>query len=203
MEWERYLTLKNLIIVLLVALLFVALGYGLSYIRKREEQYTASSLGHIGGLADYGRIPRRAPENYENFGQYNPFYPVLENTPSWNEKRTIDRLDRIDADLLPKVSTNVTPYNIDVADPVSYTFQVHAPRVIRKDRLAMEADPVRGDVPIMMYPDVPVIQRSQYNRDSLRLDGTFSEALAKSYDRLTGKSYFNQPSYVSHGGLIM
>ncbi len=119
------------------------------------------------------------------------------------EQQTMDRLDRIDNKLLPRTSEYVTPYNIDVADPLAYTFQVHAPRVIRKDPLAMLADPVRGDIPINIYPEVPIIQRSQYNRDSLRLDGTFSEAFRKMYDRMTGKAYFNQPIMMSHGGMCM
>lgn len=214
MEFKQYLTPMNIgigiCIIILIALII------LWFRRKKAEQYTSSSMAHIGGLSDYGRLFSKPPgyDVMQNYGsQYNPFFPPHEYEHfgaserdqhlTWNEKRTIDRLDRIDAELLPKVSTSVTPYNIDVADPVTYTYQVHAPRVIRKDRLAMEADPVRGDVPIMIYPDVPLIQRSQFNRDSLRLDGAFSEALAKSYDRLTGKAYFNQPSQLSHGGLMM
>lgn len=158
-------------------------------------------------------------EHYERISPKEMFTSSYDDTPmgyrapiidyelppyrSSNEVQTLQRLDRIDKNLLPVLSQNVTPYNIDVADPVTYTYQVHAPRVIRKDRLAMEADPVRGDIPISIYPDVPIIQRSQFNRDSLRLDGTFSEALAKTYDRLTGKTYFNMPIHLSHGGMIM
>lgn len=151
------------------------------------------------------RTPPR--EHYEDLPSTAPaiqtFQPVADVQRTSNEIKTLERLDRIDKDLLPKISKNVTPYNIDVADPVTYTYQVHAPRVIRKDRLALEADPVRGDIPINIYPDVPIIQRSQFNRDSLRLDGTFSEALAKTYDRLTGKTYFNQPIHLSHGSMLM
>lgn len=232
MDLKYYLTPMNVGIAVCIVII---LALGIVWLKKvkanKNEEYTSSSLSHIGGLSDYNNLPRYPPENYDimkNYGsQYNPFFPMREGFnqnyqnaqnansqnsqnsqnqlehATWNERRTLDRLDRIDADLLPKISTNVTPYNVDVADPVAYTYQVHAPRVIRKDRLAMEADPIRGDVPIMMYPDVPLVQRSQYNRDSLRLDGAFSEALAKSYDRLTGKSYFNQPSQLSHGGMLM
>lgn len=188
-----------------------------------KERYTSSSVANIGSLGDYKIHPPETINNFvgydnmQHYGTYyNPFFPFVnglkehyEEVPenyasmSANELQTIKRLDRIDKNLLPVVSKNVTPYNIDVADPVTYTYQVHAPRVIRKDRLAMEADPVRGDIPISIYPDVPIIQRSQFNRDSLRLDGTFSEALAKTYDRLTGKTYFNMPIHLSHGGMLM
>ncbi len=139
----------------------------------------------------------------------NP-YPVKKfTTPNpdnddytWNEHQTTKRLDRIDPELLPKVSTSITPYNVDVADPVAYTFQVHAPRVIRKDRLAMQADPLRGDIPIK-YFDVPIIDISQYNRDSLRLDGFFSDAFKAYKDRLDGTDvYANMPTKTSLGASI-
>jgi len=209
------------ILVVVIVILIV-----LSYMTRREA-YTSSSVANIGTLGDFRVHP---PETINNFvgkdnmneygSYYNPFFPYVagmrepyvnetanspsaDTRPSMNEIQTINRLDRIDQNLLPKVSENVTPYNIDVADPVTYTYQVHAPRVIRKDRLAMEADPIRGDIPISIYPDVPIVQRSQFNRDSLRLDGTFSEALAKTYDRLSGKTYFNQPIHLSHGAMLM
>ena len=189
----------------------------------KKECYTSSSLTNIGSFTD--NVPHIPPENYDTMNQYgtdfNPFYPQLHtgkecfacregfhnntsNVPNnWNRTKTVDRLDRIDSSLLPQTSSNLTPYDIDVADPTAYTFQVHAPRVIRRDPLAIQADPVRGDIPINIDPDVPLVQRSQYGRDSLRLDGTFSDAFAKQYDRLTGKAYFNKPQYVSHGGTIM
>jgi hypothetical protein len=217
-----YVILGILAFAILASLIYAALS-------GDREYYTSSSLANIGTLGDYRTHPPEAVNNlvgYDNMNHYgtfyNPFFPYVsgvttENyerfTPSYddelptnrssNEIKTLQRLDRIDKNLLPVISRNVTPYNIDVADPVTYTYQVHAPRVIRKDRLAMEADPVRGDIPISIYPDVPIIQRSQFNRDSLRLDGTFSEALAKTYDRLTGKTYFNTPISLSHGGMLM
>jgi hypothetical protein len=104
---------------------------------------------------------------------------------------------------LPKTSSNVTPYNVDVADPVSYSFLVHAPRVIKKDYLAMQADPFRGDIPINIYPDIPLVQKSQFDRSSLRLDGAFTEAINKNYDKLNAKAYFNIPQMMSQGGVNM
>lgn len=214
----------GLIITVLVIAIIVLIV--LSFMSYKKELYTSSSVANIGTLGDYRVHPPESLDSsqydtMQKYGTYyNPFFPSSYNIKehfnsngtedsanvsetSSNEIQTINRLDRIDKNLLPKLSSNVTPYNIDVADPVTYTYQVHAPRVIRKDRLAMEADPVRGDIPINIYPDVPIIQRSQFNRDSLRLDGTFSEALSKTYDRLTGKMYFNQPIHLSHGAMLM
>uniref|UniRef100_A0A6C0JVD0 Uncharacterized protein n=1 Tax=viral metagenome TaxID=1070528 RepID=A0A6C0JVD0_9ZZZZ len=176
---------SGLIIGIVIFIVVASLIYfGARYLLKPKEPYIKTN--HTNPFHS---------ERFEN----NNYAPL---TKSWSEKKTLDRLDRIDSDLLPNVSSNVTPYDVDVADPISYSFQVHAPRVIRKDLLQQQADPFRGDIPIVMYPDVPIIQRSRYNRDSLRLDGMFSEALAKSYDRLTGKAFFDTPTQVSHGGTI-
>ena len=180
------------ILVVLITLIIV------KSLKKKDESYTSLVSKNVsGGYPYYQRL--------SEFGEYeNAFAPKYEGfDQTYNEHKTIERLDRLDGQLLPKVSTNITPYDVDVADPISYSFQVHAPRVIRKDRLAMEADPYRGDIPITIYPDIPIVGHSRFNRDSLRLDGAFSEALSKSYDRLTGKTNFNQPSYISHGDLLM
>jgi Family of unknown function (DUF5850) len=142
-------------------------------------------------------------ESYRHHEHYNSNIGNQLPSKNWNEQRTMARLDRIDNKLLPKTSKNVTPYNVDIADPVAYTFQIHAPRVIRRDRIAMLADPIRGDIPISIYPDVPMVVKSQYDRDSLRLDGTFSDAFAAQYKRQTGGAYFNEPSYNTYGATIM
>lgn len=283
---QRLLTTKHLSIICVVLLVVACLivGYEIYGRCSSKENYTASSLAHIGGLADYppnvnmARLPtiasypntpiRRIPGDYDlmrTYGsQYNPYaptpvydytgstavggnsldtmnsnqaitkedftmglakYPPMTtqianpnaNMPTYtpigvtppnlhksaNQKKTVDRLDRIDPSILPRTSSSVTPYNIDVADPTTYTFQVHAPRVIRKDKLSVLADPFRGDIPISIYPDVPLIGKSQYDRDSLRMDGFFSEAMAQRYDRLTGRNATNMPQYSSQGGTIM
>jgi hypothetical protein len=169
---------------------------------KTKEGYSSSALTNVGSFSDY--------PNTCNTDSYNPFYPEVKMTEFYtspnnkmnsNQQKTIQRLDRLEPHLLPATSQNVTPYNIDVADPIAYSFVVNAPRVIRKDRLALQADPFRGDIPINIYPDIPIIQRSQYNRDSLRIDGAFSDALSQTYNKLTGKAYFNQPIYNSTGGM--
>jgi hypothetical protein len=212
-----------------ILVVFLAVLAGL-YLVNHKEYFTAAAIDNIGSLGDYNASSSSSGQKnydkmYEYGSQYNPFYPVGQNVgaqpagrkpvmvesfsadlPSdktWQESKTVQRLDRMDSGLLPKVSSSVTPYNVDVADPVAYTFQVHAPRVIRKDYLAMQADPIRGDIPITYYPDIPIIQQSQYNRDSLRLDGAFSDAFKAQYDRLSGSNaYFNAPTYNSYGSSV-
>ena len=105
--------------------------------------------------------------------------------------------------LLPRISRGVTPYNVDVADPVTHSYMVNPPRVQLKDPIKMLADPYRGDIPIKYYPNVPLINQSRYGRDSLRLDGFFSDAFRNLYNRYTGKGYKNMPMSVVNEETIM
>lgn len=212
-------------IVIFIIIVVLILIYNMYY-NKSNESFTSTALQSIGSLGDIDPVGGKNISGYDKVyeygSQYNPFYPVKvptdlnalqtpiregfndvnENNKTWVEHETINRLDRIDDKLLPKISTNLTPYNVDVADPVAYTFQVHAPRVIRKDPIAMLADPIRGDIPITYFPDIPIIQQSQYNRDSLRLDGLFSPAFKAQYDKLTGSEHQNYPQFNSYGDAV-
>ena len=105
--------------------------------------------------------------------------------------------------LMPRISKGVTPYNIDVADPISHSYMVNPPRVQLKDPIKMLADPYRGDIPIKYYPNVPLVNQSRYGRDSLRLDGFFSDAFRDLYNRYTGKGYKNMPMSVVNEETIM
>lgn len=223
----------NIVIVLLVVLIIaVAIAaFVLNYPKSSESYLTSSNLDNIGSFEPYkqsdyvpvysnlsGGIQPYSNVNHQK--DYNPYYPtaeyysdseyydaipdskVIDDKNSKNRIDTVARLDRKDT-ALPVTSKNLTPYDVDVADPKQYSFMVNAPRVIRKDRLALQADPFRGDIPIAIYPDIPIIQKSQYDRDSLRLDGAFSEALSQTYNKLTGKAYVNQPMNTSKGDTIM
>ena len=105
--------------------------------------------------------------------------------------------------LLPRISRGVTPYNVDVADPITHSYMVNPPRVQLKDPIKMLADPYRGDIPIKYYPNVPLVNQSRYGRDSLRLDGFFSDAFRNLYNRYTGKGYKNMPMSVVNEETIM
>ena len=105
--------------------------------------------------------------------------------------------------LLPRISRGVTPYNVDVADPITHSYMTNPPRVQLKDPIKMLADPYRGDIPIKYYPTVPLVNQSRYGRDSLRLDGFFSDAFRNLYNRYTGKGYKNMPMSVVNEETIM
>jgi len=106
--------------------------------------------------------------------------------------------------LMPKSQCNsVTPWDISVADPNTYLFRTSMPRVNLFTRQARQADAIRGDIPITINPDIALISTSQYGRDSLRLDGFFSQAFTAMYDKITGQAYCNMPANVSYGETLM
>jgi hypothetical protein len=207
---------KKIIIVVIIVVVIIVVGVVVyKYQQKPPEKFVTNSITHIGGLED---IPREyfntsninqigSPQSYNLIGSSNPpengyYNPFLTEKFSSGENKTIQRLDRVDDKLIPKTVNNVTPYDVDVADPQFYIYQVQPPRVLKKDPQAMLADPMRGDIPIRSYPDIPIIERSQYGRDSLRLDGTFSEALNGLYGKYTGGAFFNIPQHTSLGATI-
>ena len=118
--------------------------------------------------------------------------------------RPLERLDRLQNEsLLPLTSASLPMYNIDVANPSTYSFAVQAPRVVLKNRLNMQADPMRGDIMIRYHPDIPLVSKSQYGRDSWRGDGFFSDHFSHLYNKLTGRAYKNMPLQVVAQGTIM
>ena len=117
------------------------------------------------------------------------------------ELKPLDRFERLQNDAqIPLTAAHLPAFNIDVANPSAYAFAVQAPRVLLKNRLAMQADMVRGDVAIRYFPDVAMVGKSQYGRDSLKLDGTFSDSFRYLYNQLTGRQYKNLPLQVSSMG---
>lgn len=88
---------------------------------------------------------------------------------------------------LPKVPLNVTPYNIDVADPQTYSFAT-APRVVLKPPQLATADMYRGDLLIKNHPDIPLVSRTQYDRSDIFTAGLFSQAHNALYNKYTNRS---------------
>lgn len=117
--------------------------------------------------------------------------------------RPLERFERLQGDAqVPLTAAHLPAFNIDAANPSVHAFAVQAPRVLLKNRLAMQADMVRGDIPIRYFADVAMIGKSQYGRDSLRMDGTFSDQFKSLYNKLTGRAYKNMPLQVATQGTI-
>lgn len=128
----------------------------------------------------------------------------LQDPNQYESLKPLERLDRLqDKNMLPSTAAHLPQYNVDVANPATYSFSVNAPRVVLKNRLNMQADPFRGDVFIRYHPDIPLISKSSNGRDSWRGDGFFSDHFSHLYNKLTGRAYRNTPLKVSTEGTVL
>lgn len=137
--------------------------------------YVAGQVGSLDSLDAYERLD--APE-YTGYGEREYTYP--------------------------KTSSDLIPYNIDVADPATHLFSALGPRVIIKNRQKDYhlASHIRGDIPIKYYPDTPLVGHSRFGRDSLVV-GYYSPEYKATYDYHSNYPYKNMPMYVSNEETIM
>lgn len=181
---------------------------------KPQLKQTKEGFANIGDISNVGSLDDgyeiiAAPEQdvpSEHFADLVDCGDQPGYTPSSELRyiRPMERLSRVQgSELLPRISKDVTPYNVDIADPVTHSYMVNPPRVQLKDPIKMLADPLRGDIPIKYYPNVSLIAKSQYGRDSLRLDGFFSDQFRCLYNKYTGKGYKNMPMKVVNEEVLM
>lgn len=172
------------------------------WLRPTEGYSNIGDVDNVGSLDDsFEPVPRS--EDAEYYAKLVPSSEMgsYETLPGL---RPMERLERVQgSDMLPKVSRNVTPYNVDIADPKTHSYMVNPPRVQLKDPQYMQADPIRGDIPITYHPDISLVNRTRFGRDSLRLDGFFSSAFTNLYDKYTGRSYKNLPMQVVNEETLM
>jgi hypothetical protein len=192
-----------IVIVILVLLVLGVGGYFLYKHEKKEEGYTAGTGWDLSIDGQYEMI--NSPESEVPTPYFADLVAAeadnkLSQASTLGNIRPLERLDRdADSHLMPRTSKSVTPYNIDVADPKTYMFQVNMPRVVLKDPQWEQADPYRGDIPIKFYPNVPLVGKSQYgSRSSWRGDGYFSEFGKELYAKYTGQGYLNKPIIVAN-----
>jgi hypothetical protein len=119
--------------------------------------------------------------------------------------RPMERLHRVQGKaLMPRVSTYVTPFNVDVANPTSQQYMVNTPRVSTALKSKYKdyslASFTRGDIPITYYPNVPLIAKTTQGRDDLRLDGLFTPQFEALYNKYSGKSFRNLIQKVGGAG---
>ncbi len=120
--------------------------------------------------------------------------------------RPMERLQRIQGKaLMPRVSTHVTPFNVDVANPTSHKYMVNTPRVetALKSRYKdySQASFIRGDIAITYNPNVPLIAKTIQGRDDLRLDGLFTPYFSALYNKYTGKEHKNLIMKIAGAGV--
>ena len=178
--------------------------------KKSTEHFTgmaAGALNNVGMMMDSQYDLLQAPEmdaptpNFadlvsENRDALNEY--IAQQPESTGENlRPIERLTRISGkEMMPRVSTSVTPFNVDVANPTSYKFMVNTPRVDNGALQSRYKDSsmstyIRGDIPINFNPNVPLVSRSRIGRDAQRLDGLFSPYFDGLYNKYTGKANKN------------
>ena len=175
----------QLLLLVVVIIVVVYVVYMCAYTSKgKREGYSGlspSSVAHIGSV-DSGYEKVNAPEldapstapytmDYADLVPGNAHAKIVQ-PPNVNESmRPTERLHRTQgSSMLPRDSSEVTPYNVDVADQAIYSFSVNAPRVQTKTQLYADnatylATAIRGDIPITYHADIPLIGRSQYGRD--------------------------------------
>jgi hypothetical protein len=177
---------------------------------KKEGYSNIGDLDNVGSLdSSYSLV--QSPEDVVpavhfadlvDGGDHHNIVRQPENT--MEDIRPMERLERITSrNLLPRTAASVTPYNVDVAQPSAWAFSLNAPRVQLKNRLYQQADPYRGDIAISYHPNIALIGKSEYGRDSQRLDGTFSSHFTSLYNKLTNRAYKNLPLMTSVGGTVM
>nr|QBK86910.1 MAG: hypothetical protein LCMAC103_02480 [Marseillevirus LCMAC103] len=204
---------KNLCIIVGVLLLLAAVVFLCSRAKKHERYSNLGDITNIGAVdapgfhgSDYELV-----EAAEQHAPTPHFADLIDSgaeqatrQPATLHRRAPRRLAASQgADLLPRIAKHVTPYNIDVADPITHSYMVNPPRVQLKDPLKQRADPFRGDVPIKYHPNLALIGNSRYGRDSLRLDGFFSDHYKALYNKYTGKGFKNMPIHVVNEETIM
>ena len=196
-------------IIIAAILLLTLIGY-IVWSKKYKESYS-----NIGGLDNVGSLDSsyelvRSPDDVVPAAHFADMVDdgdhaamVKQPLSMADSLRPLERLDRVNTrDLLPRTAASVTPYHVDVANATTWAFSVNAPRVQLKNPVNIQADPYRGDIPITYHPDVPLVSKSQYGRDAIRLDGFFSDQFASLYNKYSSRSYKNMPLKVSEQGTI-
>jgi Family of unknown function (DUF5850) len=202
---QTYLIVGGMIVLGVVA------GIGVWLWMRNKEMYSnIGDMDSVGSLDDSLDMQRqqRSAEYYANLvskSEQDEYAGSLEaSNPAFEGTNPMQRLERLqNSEMLPRVSRNVTPYNVDIADPKTHSYMVNPPRVQLKDPIYILADPIRGDIPITYHPEISLVNRTRYGRDSLRLDGFFSDAFSDLYQKYTGRGYKNLPQKVINQETLM
>lgn len=183
-------------------------------IRENFTSLAAGAIDNIGVLSDMDLIPSvdsqintpamnfadLVSEGGDHLQQY-----VSQPRSEGENLRPMDRLQRVQGkSMMPRCAKNVTPYNVDLANPVSYSFMVNVPRVT--SALKNWLNPLDlhtalvGTVPINYNPNVALVATSQYGRFQAQNAPVFGLGMQALYDKYTGKEYKNLPMHVAGAG---
>jgi hypothetical protein len=201
---------KNTCLIVGILLLGGLLVWYLMSAKKQKDSYmSAGAIDHLDSLDGRYELIQSPEEAVptEHFADLvdSGDQARLVQQPQINENiRPLERLERLQgSEQLPLTAAHLPAFNIDVANPSAYAFATQAPRVVLKNRLAMQADFIRGDIPIKYNPDVALIGKSSNGRESLKMDGTFSDSFKALYNKLSGRAFKSLPVQVVSQGTVM
>lgn len=177
-----------------------------------EPYMTAGAMDHSGTFAAYEPMAPAEEEQYSpsyfadlvTEGDVSRDYRVSQPETSKEVMSPMERVQHLSESMMPRISTNVTPYNLDLANPKTYQFMVSAPRVHLKPKLQDGSllTALRGNIPTKYHPNIAMVERSQYGVENIRHDGIFSDNSKLMYDRITKSGYKNYPMHVSGYGPV-
>lgn len=207
MDNQRAIIILSLVVVVAIAVYYCSP-------KSKETFFNVAGVDHLGPIDDsYDRTmlpdevaPAEVFADIVGNGDQMELVEdlVAQDPSSLQNLRPMQRLHRLQgSQLLPKTSKSLTPYNIDIADPATFSFILSAPRVVLKDRVWLNSDKFRGDIGISSG-GYCMAGRSSFGRDSQNLSGFFSDGYAALYNKYTATgSNRNMPMMVSNEETIM
>ncbi len=202
---------KNICVIIgALLLLGLLVYYCMNKQEKKNEGYMAAgALDHLDSLdsryelieSPDEAVPAEHFADLVDSGDQSRLVKQMRSTE--DTLRPLERFERLQGDAqVPLTAAHLPAFNIDAANPSVHAFAVQAPRVMLKTRVWENADPYRGDIAIAYNPDVAMVAKSQFGRDSQRLDGFFSDQFRHLTAKLTGRAYKNMPLQVSTQGTV-
>lgn len=197
----------------------VIIGVGILVIGGGWYYYTNYYHAKKEGFAAVGRM--QSPDSFDALNSTGPatadsdewiaagdFADMLpDDSPAVQTRQGPSASQRLkalqDSNVIPSSAAALPQFNANLADPSVYAFHAQYRKALKNPR-AMEADPFRGDIPIVFHPEVCMVGRSQYtSRDSQYL-GFFSQGYNDQYAKITGAGVgANRPMRVMAGETVM
>ena len=203
------------VVLVVVLLIWVCMHKKDTTAPKRDGYMAAGAMDHLDSLdprydlveAPEMAVPTEHFADLVNGGDQAQMVQQAATSGRSESLRPLERLDRIhESNMMPSTAAHLPQYNIDVSNPSVYAFSVSAPRVSMgpvKPRTWEASDKFRGDIPIMYSPDVALIGKSSFGRDSLNYSAFWSDGLRATIPKQTGRGYKNMPTLVAAEGTVL
>lgn len=186
-------------------------------LEKRIEGFTnlaAGSMGNVGTMESPAYTHSVAPDcqanavNFADLVQDGKDFTAnyVKSTEGHGDRlRPSERLERVQGtDLLPRMSANVSPMNVDAASLTVHQYMVSAPRISHIKPWAKHgfglAEAIRGHAPpIKKHPNVCLVGKTHQGRDHHR-HGYFDPHFQAKYNAYNGHPYRHHKVTVAGAG---